>query len=99
MSLRNSDRPVAHNSLERSERTNGLTPFGGEGVPGSLETNWFCERFHRTVNEEFYAVAFRKKFHEASTSCSATSTPTSRSMIASAPTKDTAPRDARRFMR
>jgi hypothetical protein len=27
---------------------------------GSLETNGSCERFHRTVNEEFYAVAFRK---------------------------------------
>lgn len=32
---------------------------------GSPETNGFCERFHRTVKEEFYAVAFRKKFYES----------------------------------
>lgn len=24
-----------------------------------------CERFHRTVKEEFYAVAFRKTFYES----------------------------------
>jgi hypothetical protein len=29
------------------------------------ETNGFCERFHRTVKEEFYAVAFRKTFYES----------------------------------
>jgi len=27
---------------------------------GSLETNGFCERFHRTVKEELFAVAFRR---------------------------------------
>jgi transposase InsO family protein len=32
---------------------------------GSPETNGFCERFHRTVKEEFYAVAFRKTFYES----------------------------------
>ncbi len=32
---------------------------------GSPETNGFCERFHRTVKEEFYAVVFRKKFYES----------------------------------
>ncbi len=32
---------------------------------GSPETNGFCERFHRTVKEEFYAVAFRKVFYES----------------------------------
>ena len=32
---------------------------------GSPETNGFCERFHRTVKEEFYAVAFRKNFYES----------------------------------
>mgnify|MGYP001620049582 CR=1 FL=1 len=32
---------------------------------GSPETNGFSERFHRTVKEEFYAVAFRKTFYES----------------------------------
>jgi transposase InsO family protein len=32
---------------------------------GSPEANGFCERFHRTVKEEFYAVAFRKIFYES----------------------------------
>jgi len=32
---------------------------------GSPETNGFCERFHRTVKEEFYAVAFRKTLYES----------------------------------
>jgi len=32
---------------------------------GSSETNGFCERFHRTVREGFYAVAFRKTFYES----------------------------------
>lgn len=31
----------------------------------SPETNGFCERFHRTLKEEFFAVAFRKNFHES----------------------------------
>lgn len=26
-------------------------------------TNGFCERFHRTVSDEFFKVAFRKKFY------------------------------------
>jgi len=34
-------------------------------VIGSPETNGFCERFHRTVKEEFYAVAFRRTFYES----------------------------------
>ncbi|PPL00341.1 IS481 family transposase [Parapedobacter indicus] len=29
----------------------------------SPQTNGICERFHRTVQEEFYAVAFRKKVY------------------------------------
>jgi transposase InsO family protein len=29
----------------------------------SPETNGFCERFHRTIKDEFYAIAFRKKFY------------------------------------
>jgi hypothetical protein len=28
------------------------------------QTNGICERFHRTIQEEFYAVAFRKKIYE-----------------------------------
>jgi hypothetical protein len=31
--------------------------------PKSPQTNGICERFHRTVQEEFYAVAFRKKIY------------------------------------
>ncbi len=31
----------------------------------SPETNGFCERFHRTVKDEFYSVAFRKTFYES----------------------------------
>jgi hypothetical protein len=27
------------------------------------QTNGICERFHRTIQEEFYAVAFRKKVY------------------------------------
>ena len=29
----------------------------------SPQTNGICERFHRTVQEEFYAIAFRKKLY------------------------------------
>src|SRR5215204_6164065 len=29
------------------------------------QTNGICERFHRTMQEEFYAVAFRKKIYES----------------------------------
>jgi hypothetical protein len=32
---------------------------------GSPATNGFCERFHRTVKEEFYSVAFRRTFYES----------------------------------
>jgi transposase InsO family protein len=28
------------------------------------QTNGICERFHRTIQDEFYAVAFRKKIYE-----------------------------------
>jgi transposase InsO family protein len=31
----------------------------------SPEINGSCERFHRTVKEEFFAVAFRKTFYES----------------------------------
>ena len=29
------------------------------------QTNGICERFHRTIQDEFYAVAFRKKVYES----------------------------------
>jgi len=32
---------------------------------GSPETNGFCERLHRAVKEEFYAVAFRRTLYES----------------------------------
>jgi len=32
---------------------------------GSPQTNGFCERFHRTLKEEFFAVAFRKIQYES----------------------------------
>jgi transposase InsO family protein len=30
----------------------------------SPQTNGFCERFHRTLKEEFFSIAFRKNFYE-----------------------------------
>ena len=29
----------------------------------SPQTNGICERFHRTIQDEFYAIAFRKKIY------------------------------------
>lgn len=29
------------------------------------QSNGFCERFHRTIQEEFYATAFRKKLYQS----------------------------------
>ena len=31
----------------------------------SPQTNGICERFHRTIKEEFYDIAFRKKFYHS----------------------------------
>lgn len=31
----------------------------------SPQTNGICERFHRTMQEEFYAIAFRKKMYNS----------------------------------
>ena len=30
----------------------------------SPQTNGICERFHRTIQDEFYSVAFRKKIYQ-----------------------------------
>ena len=35
----------------------------------SPQTNGICERFHKTVLQEFYQVAFRKKLYETSRCC------------------------------
>ncbi|EMP06262.1 integrase core domain protein [Leptospira interrogans serovar Pyrogenes str. 200701872] len=29
------------------------------------QSNGICERFHRTIQDEFYAVAFRKKLYNS----------------------------------
>ena len=31
----------------------------------SPQTNGICERFHKTILEEFYQIAFRKKIYES----------------------------------
>jgi len=31
----------------------------------SPQTNGICERFHRTIQDEFYAIAFRKKVYRS----------------------------------
>ena len=31
----------------------------------SPQTNGICERFHRTIQDEFYAIAFRKKMYDS----------------------------------
>ena len=41
----------------------------------SPQTNGICERFHRTVLDEFYRVAFRKKIYHAIEELQTTSTP------------------------
>ena len=35
----------------------------------SPQTNGICERFHRTIQEEFYAIASERKFIEALKNC------------------------------
>jgi transposase InsO family protein len=29
------------------------------------QTNWICERFHATMKDEFYSIAFRKKIYSS----------------------------------
>jgi transposase InsO family protein len=54
-------RPLRH-PFELYLAINQITPRRTE--IGSPEANGFCERFHRTVKEEVFAVAFRKTFYE-----------------------------------
>lgn len=58
------------------------------------QTNGFCERFHRTVKEEFYSVAFRKTFYESLDQLQRDLDHYLSLTIASAPTRATAPRAA-----
>jgi len=68
--------------------------------PSSPESNGFCERFHRTVKEEFFAVAFRQDaLRERGAACRQIWTATSSSTIGSGRPKATAPRDAHRIRR
>lgn len=47
-------------------RSSCIWPFTRSGTDiGSQETNVFCERFHRTVKEQLYSVAFRKTLYES----------------------------------
>ena len=36
-----------------------------EEIIESPQSNGICKRFHRTIQDEFYAVAFRKKLYES----------------------------------
>jgi len=63
---------------------------------GSPETNGFCERLHRAVKEEFYAVAFRRTLTNRWSNCGVTSMSIWRSTIANVRTKATARKAARR---
>ena len=38
-------------------------PAGHRGTTAYMPDNGICERFHRTVLDEFYRVAFRKKVY------------------------------------
>ena len=69
---------LAHSTPSRSssELSKGVHQFAGGSLclavedidhsrtkTKSLQTNGICERFHRTVLDEFYRVAFRKKIY------------------------------------
>lgn len=49
---------LAMNDIEHT-RTKAASP----------QTNGICERFHKTILQEFYQVAFRKKIYQASRNC------------------------------
>ena len=35
-----------------------------ESFAGGIQTNGICERFHKTLLDEFYRVAFRKRVYD-----------------------------------
>ena len=49
--------------------TSSISPLRTSTTAGtktkSPQTNGICERFHRTVLDEFYRIAFRKKIYQA----------------------------------
>jgi hypothetical protein len=69
--------PVLRMLTDRGTEYNGKVEYGHdyelyltiEGIDHSRtkvrhpQSNGICERFHRTIQEEFYAVAFRKKIY------------------------------------
>jgi hypothetical protein len=69
--------PVLRMLTDRGTEYNGKIEYGHdyelyltiEGIDHSRtkvrhpQTNGICERFHRTIQEEFYAIAFRKKIY------------------------------------
>ena len=70
--------PVLRMLTDRGTEYNGKVEYGHdyelyltiEGIDHSRtkvrhpQSNGICEHFHRTIQEEFYAVAFRKKIYE-----------------------------------
>ena len=51
-------------STTTSSTSHSMTSTTRERRPGAPQTNGICERFHKTVLQEFYQVAFRKKLYE-----------------------------------
>lgn len=70
--------PVLRMLTDRGTEYNGKLEYGHdyqlyltiEGIDHSRtkvrhpQSNGICERFHRTIQEEFYAIAFRKKIYD-----------------------------------
>ena len=55
---------IAGHATDGTDELPGLfAPQGRLAVQLSTRTNGICERFHRTILEEFYATAFRKKLY------------------------------------
>jgi transposase InsO family protein len=71
--------PVLRMLTDRGTEYNGKVEYGHdyelyltiEGIDHSRikarhpQSNGICERFHRTIQEEFYAIAFRKKLYSS----------------------------------
>jgi Integrase core domain len=49
----------------REQRGQGGVPLASRTKTKSPQTNGICERFHKTVLNEFYRVAFRKKVYRS----------------------------------